>query len=49
MEPQVMTIDLVGDENEIEEGKVCEACGKVHEGSCGSSLAEKLAKQLKAK
>lgn len=49
MEPQVMTVDLVGDEDEIEEGKVCEACGKVHEGSCGSSIAEKLAKQLKAK
>ena len=49
MEPQVMTVDLVGDEDEIEEGKVCEACGKMHEGSCGSSIAEKLAKQLKNK
>ncbi len=31
----------------LAEGKVCESCGKMHEGSCGSSIAEKLAKQLK--
>ena len=33
----------------VEEGKVCESCGKMHEGSCSSSIAEKLAKQLKSK
>jgi len=33
----------------VNEDKVCESCGKVHEGSCGSSIAEKLAKQLKNK
>ena len=33
----------------VEEGKVCESCGKMHEGSCGKSIAEKLAKQLKNK
>ena len=32
----------------LAEGKVCESCGKMHEGSCSSSIAEKLAKQLKS-
>ena len=32
----------------LKEGKVCESCGKMHEGSCGKSIAEKLAKQLKS-
>lgn len=42
-------LDKMAADDEIEEGKVCEACGKMHEGSCGSSIAEKIAKQLKAK
>jgi hypothetical protein len=32
----------------LAEGKVCESCGKMHEGSCSSSIAEKLAEKLKS-
>jgi hypothetical protein len=51
-EPQIDAMaDVAQDIKAIDEGKdeVCESCGKVHEGSCGSSLAERIAKQLKSK
>jgi len=51
-EPQIDAMaDVAQDIKAIDEGKdkICEACGKVHEGSCGSSLAERIAKQLKSK